>query len=48
MSRMGIKIEDSFPGVVNELSQAELAIGPDLRGTIVRCPRSEMPPNKIK
>jgi len=48
MSRMGIKVEGSFQGLVNDLSLTELAIGPDLRGAIaiVRCPRSELPPKE--
>jgi len=48
MSRMGIKVEENFQGLVNDLSLAELAIGPDLRGAIaiVRCPRSELPPKE--
>ena len=48
MSRMGIKVEEGFQGLANDLSLAELAIGPDLRGAIaiVRCPRSELPPKE--
>ena len=48
VSRMGIKVEKDFQGLANDLSLAELAIGPDLHGAIaiVRCPRSELPPKE--
>lgn len=48
VSRLGIKVDAGFQGAVNELTLAELAIGPDLRGAvaIVRCPRSELPPKE--
>ena len=48
VSRMGIKVEKDFQGLANDLSLAELAIGPDLHGAIaiVRCPRGELPPKE--
>jgi hypothetical protein len=48
VSRMGIKVDNSFTGPANELSLAELSIGADLHAAIaiVRCPRSEMPPKE--
>jgi hypothetical protein len=48
VSDMGIKVDHSFKGAVNELSLAELSIGENFRGAIaiVRCPRSELPPKE--
>jgi hypothetical protein len=48
VNRMGIKVDEAFVGVVNDLPLAELSIGADFRGAlaIVRCPRSELPPRE--
>jgi hypothetical protein len=48
VSRMGIKVSEAATGAVNELALAELVIGENLRGAIaiVRCPRSELPPEE--
>jgi hypothetical protein len=48
VNRMGIKVEGTATGPVNELNLLEIAIGKDFQAaiTIVRCPRSELPPKE--
>jgi hypothetical protein len=48
VSRLGIKVDQSYSGPANELCLAELAIGEDFRAAIaiVRCPRGEVPPEE--
>jgi hypothetical protein len=48
VSRMGIKVSEATRGAVNELTLTEVVIGENLRGAIaiVRCPRSELPPEE--
>jgi len=48
VSRIGVKVDASFQGAVNELTLAELAIGDRFQGAIavVRCPRAELPPKE--
>jgi hypothetical protein len=45
VSRLGVRVEGEASGPVNELSLAELTIGPDWRAAIaiVRCARAEVP-----
>jgi ABC-type multidrug transport system fused ATPase/permease subunit len=48
MSRMGVKVDQTFMGAVNELALTELSIGENFTAAIaiVRCPRSELPPKE--
>jgi len=48
LSRMGIRVDDSSTGPVNELTLTEMSIGENLRVAIAiaRCPRSEVPPKE--
>jgi hypothetical protein len=50
VNRMGIRVEDDSGGPVNDLTLAELSIGADFRVVIavVRCARSEMPPEESR
>ena len=50
VNRMGIKVADDSGGPVNDLTLAELSIGGDFLIVIavVRCPRSEMPPEESR
>ena len=45
VTQMGVRVEGEASGPVNELSLAELTIGPDFKAAIavVRCPRTELP-----
>jgi hypothetical protein len=45
VSQLGVRVDGDASGPVNELSLAELSIGPGFRAAIavVRCPREEMP-----
>ena len=45
VSHMGVRVEGDATGPVNELTLAELTIGPDFKAAIavVRCPRTELP-----
>ncbi len=48
LSRMGVKVDAAVTGPVNELTLAELSIGENFQAaiSIVRCPRSELPPKE--
>lgn len=48
VSRMGVKVDQTFTGAVNELALTELSIGENFMAAIaiVRCPRSAMPPKE--
>lgn len=48
LSRLGVKVDQTFAGPVNEFDLAELSIGENLRAAIaiVRCPRGELPPRE--
>jgi len=48
MSRLGVKVDPTFMGAVNELALTELSIGENFTAAIaiVRCPRSELPPKE--
>ena len=48
MTRMGVKVDQTFMGAVNDLALAELSIGEDFTAAIaiVRCLRSELPPKE--
>lgn len=50
VSRLGIKVDDDSAGPVNDLTLTELSIGEDFRAVIaiVRCPRSELPPEESR
>lgn len=50
VSRLGVKMEDDAVGAINELTLTELAIGEGFQAVIaiVRCPRSELPPEESR